>query len=119
MPASRRLTWLAPAIGAVVAGCVAQQGSGTAAAAPDFARCDKEAQRLAERVVVHAAPDDRAAAVATLDAGRFVYRCEERGEWLAVVFPAAGERVDCSQRAANAACRSGWVRRKVRLDVIG
>jgi hypothetical protein len=81
--------------------------------------CDQEARELMEPVAVYAAPRSGVAPVAHLDQGRFVYRCEQRGEWLGVMFPAADEHVDCSQREPKRECSLGWVRRDVTMQILG
>jgi hypothetical protein len=72
-----------------------------------------------EMTVVYAAPGSGLAPVTKLVQGRFVYRCEQRGEWLGVMFPAEGEKVDCSQRRPERACALGWIRRDVKMEILG
>ena len=88
-------------------------------ALPERASCEAEAGPLAAAVDVHAAPAADSALLAQLAAGRFVYRCEQRGEWLGVMFPREGEPVDCSHRPAGRACPLGWVRKPVRIEILG
>jgi len=72
---------------------------------------------------VRAAPGVRAAERDRLRNGARVTVCQERGDWLGVVYPRGGDDADCGlssprARAANyrGPCRSGWVaRRYVRL----
>lgn len=104
----------------VAGGCVGPDlGREVAIAPPDRATCDREARQLMEPVAIYAAPSSGVAPVATLDQGRFVYRCEQRGEWLGVMFPATGENVDCSQREPSRECSLGWVRRDVKMQILG
>ena len=86
---------------------------------PDASACAAEAERLARAVTVYATPAPGSAPLAELDEGRFVYRCERRGDWLAIMFPGAGEAVDCSVRPAARACPIGWVRGDVEASVMG
>lgn len=86
---------------------------------PDRATCDTEAGLLMETTVVYNAPKSGLAPVAKLGQGRFVYRCEQRGEWLGVMFPGAEEKVDCSQRRPERACSLGWIRRDAKIEILG
>jgi hypothetical protein len=81
--------------------------------------CAREAERLERATPVYAAPEAQARPFVTLDTGRFVYRCTRRGAWLGVMFPAAGEPVDCSARAAGNPCPLGWVRGDLETTVLG
>jgi hypothetical protein len=81
--------------------------------------CASEAEQLLQPVAVHAEPAPRSALLLELDRGRFVYRCERRGEWLAIMFPAADEAVDCSQRPAGRPCPIGWVQGDVATATFG
>ncbi len=101
-------------------GCASIQAvEDTTSMLPIRASCDKEAQQLGEMVAVYSAPQSSLAPVAKLDQGRFVYRCEQRGEWLGVMFPAAGEKVDCSERQPERACSLGWIRSNVQMQIFG
>jgi hypothetical protein len=51
--------------------------------------------------------------------GRFVYRCERQGDWLAIMFPGLGETVDCSQRPPTRGCPTGWVQGDVTTAIFG
>jgi hypothetical protein len=109
-------------LAALIVGCAgttAAPAPAELAALPDRASCEVEASLLAEAADVHAAPGAESALVARLAAGRFVYRCERRGEWLGVMFPQQGERIDCSRRPAGKACSLGWVRKQVRMEILG
>jgi hypothetical protein len=81
--------------------------------------CASEAEQLLQPVAVHAAPTAGSALLLDLAKGRFVYRCEARDDWLAIMFPAAGEAVDCAQRPAERSCTVGWVRGEVATAILG
>lgn len=72
-----------------------------------------------EATAVYPAPKSGLAPVAKLAQGRYVYRCEERGEWLGVMFPAEGEKVDCSERRPERACSLGWIGQRTKMRVLG
>lgn len=107
-------------LAALVLGCArTQHAAESPLALPERTSCEMEASLLAEPVDVHAAPAAESTLVAHLAAGRFIYRCEQRGEWLGVMFPLQGERIDCSRRPAGKACPLGWVRGRVRMEILG
>jgi hypothetical protein len=81
--------------------------------------CAAEAEQLLRPVAVHAEPAPRSALLLELGRGRFVYRCERRGDWLAIMFPAAGEAVDCALRPPEHACPIGWVEGDVTTAIFG
>ena len=85
-------------------------------AAPD---CTPEAERLLSTVTVFPQPTRETPELTVLEPGRFIYRCRREGAWLAIMFPAAGEAVDCASRAPARACAVGWVRESVRTEIIG
>jgi hypothetical protein len=72
-----------------------------------------------EATAVYPAPKSGLAPVAKLEQGRYVYRCEERGEWLGVMFPTAYEKVDCSLRRPERACSLGWIRKHTKMKLFG
>jgi len=110
---------LIAALAAIYVGCVTSEIASTAAAAPPKKQsCDQDARRLMEAAVVYAAPRSRARPAAKLASGRFFYRCEQRGEWLGVMFPGAEEKVDCSQRRPERACSLGWIRRDAKIEIL-
>lgn len=101
-------------------GCVGRERVVAEAATPPVrATCDTEARQLRELAAVYPAPKSGLAPVAKLDEGRFVYRCEQRGEWLGVMFPAAGEKVDCTERQPERACSLGWIRKHTKMELFG
>jgi len=124
---SARAAGLLLAWGALAAppGCAppAPDGPPAPGARPPAARealaCASEAEQLLEPVAVHAAPTEGAAVLLELAPGRFVYRCERRGAWLAIMFPAPGEALDCSQRPPTRACPTGWVQGDVATAIFG
>jgi hypothetical protein len=80
-------------LAALAVGCVSPElASEVAAVPPDRATCDTEARLLMETTNVYAAPRSGLVPVTKLVQGRFVYRCEQRGEWLGVMFPDAEEK---------------------------
>ena len=70
--------------------------------------CDKEAVLLARRIEVRAAPNPDSAATIVLTPGTSIYRCEQRGAFLRVMFPEEGGKVDCSIRPPSRICPMGW-----------
>jgi hypothetical protein len=81
--------------------------------------CAAEAEQLLQPVAVRVEPAPWSALLLELDRGRFVYRCERRGDWLAIMFPAAGEAVDCSRRPPRRSCPIGWVQGDVATAIFG
>jgi hypothetical protein len=71
--------------------------------------CKSEAEQLLQPVLVFAGPASDAALLGELKAGWFIYRCDRRGAWMAIMYPAPGEPIDCSLRPARQACLIGWV----------
>jgi hypothetical protein len=105
----RQFAWLA--VAGLLTGCASESPlsqAGPEKRAPS--NCEREAVQLIEATTAYAAPSSRAVPVATLGVGRFVYRCEQHREWSGVMFPAIDEKVDCTRRAAEGQCQSGWVR---------
>lgn len=121
-PAGLLLAWGALA---ALPGCAppAPDGPTAPGAQPPAARealaCASEAEQLLEPVTVHAAPAEGATLLLELARGRFVYRCERRGTWLAIMFPAPGEALDCSHRPPTRACPTGWVQGDLRTAIFG
>ncbi len=74
---------------------------------------------MTESAALYSTQDGGEAPVQTLGAGRFVYRCEERGDWLGVMYPAVGEKVDCAERKPERACSLGWIRKDTHMDIMG
>lgn len=85
----------------------------------DRSACEAEASRLAAPVEVRSAPATHAPTVASLSTGHFVYRCGRTKGWVAVMFPAVGEAVDCRQRGPAQLCATGWVKGEPRLELFG
>jgi hypothetical protein len=113
------LLLIAMAVG-LATGCGRHSAPSAALAAPpDKESCDTEARQLAVSVRVYTAPDGSASPILALAAGHFVYRCEERGNWLGVMYPAVGEKVDCAERGPEHACALGWIRRGTHMDIFG
>lgn len=85
----------------------------------DRSACDAEASRLAAPVEVRSAAATHAPTVASLSTGHFVYLCGRANGWVAVMFAAAGEAVDCRQRSSAQLCATGWVEGEPRFELIG
>jgi hypothetical protein len=81
--------------------------------------CASEAELLAQPVEIYALPRRGLRPMAELSDGDFIYRCERRGEWLAIMFPDPGEAVDCSVRSAGNACAVGWIHGDPETMVMG
>ena len=115
-----RSRWVVGSAIAIVSGCAPAPLLPPAAGGltGDLA-CAAEAEQLREPVVAHASPSSDAAPLAELEAGRFVYRCERSGDWLAIMFPAREEAIDCTRRPAGEACSIGWVRGNVQTAIFG
>jgi hypothetical protein len=86
---------------------------------PDRITCETEARQLSEPVAVYPAPKSGLTPIVKLDKGRFVYRCEQQAEWLGVMFPAVGEKIDCAEREPEKACSLGWIRRETKMEIFG
>lgn len=107
-------------LSAFAIGCAGTERLATVAVVtPARTTCETEARQLSEAATVYPAPKPGLAPVAKLDEGRFVYRCEQRGEWLGVMFPAVGEKVDCAERQSERACSLGWIRRETKMEIFG
>lgn len=105
---------------ALLCGCVATERFATVAVvSPARTTCETEARQLSEAADVYPAPKPGLAPIAKLDQGHFVYRCEQRGEWLGVMFPAVGEKVDCAERQPERACSLGWIHREAKMEIFG
>jgi hypothetical protein len=112
--------WLIALLSTFAFGCAGTERAATeAVVAPARATCDTEARQLSEAADVYPAPKPSLAPVAKLDQGRFVYRCEQRGEWLGVMFPSVGEKVDCTERRPERMCSLGWIRRETKMEIFG
>ena len=106
--------------GVALAGCAPTPADTEAAATrPDKVACASEAEQLLEPVAVHVAPATDSALLVELGRGSFVYRCERRGEWLAIMFPETGQAVDCTVRTPELACPIGWVEGEVTTTIYG
>ncbi len=116
----RPRTWPIAVLAAFSGGCVANEHVPEGTAVPPVkAACDTEARQLMETTAVYPAPKSGLAPVANLEQGRYVYRCEQRGEWLGVMFPAEGEKVDCAERRPERACALGWIRKNTKMQLFG
>ena len=122
LPAAPAALALACATLALLPGCAPTAPAAPTApdAQPPAAlACASEAEQLLEPVAVHAAPAPRSPLLLELARGRFVYRCERQGAWLAIMFPAPGEAVDCARRPPTRACPTGWVQGDLTTAIFG
>ena len=104
----------------VATGCVdARRDSEVTPVLPSHISCETEARQLSEATDVYPAPQFNIAPVVNLAQGRFVYRCEQRDDWLGIMFPAFGEKVDCAERPPEQACSLGWIRRNTLMEILG
>lgn len=112
--------WPIAVLAAFSSGCLGTEHVPEGTAVPPVrATCDTEARQLMEATAVYPAPKSGLAPVATLEQGSYVYRCEERGEWLGVMFPAQGEKVDCAERPPERACSLGWISQHTKMELFG
>ena len=81
----------------------------------DRQTCEADAVRLTMPVDIRAAPAAETETLVHLKSGAFVYLCETRGGYRAVIFPDAGESVDCAAHP----CRAGWVREPIAIELYG
>jgi len=84
-------------------------GVGRPALAIDRAACQRDAVLLTRSVTVLAAPMAGASTVRILPVSAPIYLCGARGGYRAVMFPAPGQRADCSRRGGQDACPTGWI----------
>ncbi len=107
-------------VAALMVGCAGSRfAEERIASLPDRASCETEARLLVQAAEVYAAPEGNRPPKTRLAPGRFVYRCEQRGEWLGVMYPADGEHTDCSHRPVGEECSLGWIRKSVQMEVLG
>jgi hypothetical protein len=76
-----------------------------------------EAERLRSPLHVHSAPDSSSPIVLTLEAGQYIYRCVQSGDWLGIWI--ADGRIDCSTRPNNRKCLSGWINQEPDTERFG
>ena len=81
--------------------------------------CAGAAELLKRRVVLRPAPNPTAAATVVLMPGTSIYRCEQHGSFLGVMFPEEGGRVDCSMRPAGRECPTGWTDEPLETEITG
>lgn len=81
----------------------------------DRRTCEEDAVRLVTPVEVKAGPDAEAGLFLHLEAGTFVYLCETRGGYRAVLFPYPSESVDCAAHP----CQAGWVQEPIAIELYG
>jgi len=72
--------------------------------------CSLEAEQLVKQVVSFEQPTKPKSVATILVPGRFIYRCEKRGEWTKVMYPEIGEKINCSYRKEVHRCSIGWVK---------
>lgn len=81
--------------------------------------CETEAVRLIDATPAFRSATADAPSFTTLGAGHFIYLCEVRRGFVRVVFPRSGERIDCTAREEANACPNGWLRKPIRIDILG
>lgn len=101
----------------LLSGCQSVTQSTDRARSLDRAQCADEAVQIAAPDRIEVIDPVSGKRLAELAAGRFVYLCGTQGDWTGVMFPAEGERIDCSQRGLDRLCAVGWVRG--RLETVG
>jgi len=115
MMSSLRVILLAAVCACLASGCAAPAGDAFAGqAGPDRGTCDSEARRLLSPVDVFASPTPSAPVATRLPGGAFVYLCETRHGWTGIMYPAKGDKVDCTYRGPSDQCQTGWVRDTLR-----
>lgn len=72
--------------------------------------CAQEAELLINPVNSYEKPIESKLGVTILQSGRFIYRCEKRIGWMAVMYPRIGEKVDCKYRDDKYQCPIGWIK---------
>jgi len=80
-------------------------------------RCDREASMLNQEVAV-VVDKVGGKVVARLSAGNMIYMCLTEGDYLRILFPQDGTRVDCSRRKSDF-CRHGLVKKPVKVEILG
>lgn len=85
----------------------------------DRTACEAEPAQLTSPLEVRSAPATQAPTVATLSTGHFVYRCGSANGWVALMFPAKDEAVDCGTRGSVQPCATGWVEGEPMLELFG
>ena len=86
--------------------CAAHVPAATAASLPRHG-CSREAEQLANPIVVFSQPSLRAGAVRLSAGDHFVYRCRATGAWTQILY--TRRPVDCSSRQRQPSCPMGWV----------
>lgn len=116
----------------LAAGCAAQVPARGTEPEPDVATgtrapalsapavtCGTEAEQLLNPVRVLTAPAESAAELASLRAGRMIYRCNRWKDWIAISYPAEGEPVDCASRKEQRRCAVGWIKGGLQTSTFG
>lgn len=75
--------------------------------------CAKEAELLVSTIILYKEQNISNSRAIKLETGRFIYRCEKRNDWIAIMYPKAGEKVDCTFRKDEHQCPIGWVKGEV------
>jgi hypothetical protein len=106
----------------IASGCQPQLPHAESGAGPepsevrvDPRTCEEDAVRLTMPADVRTGPDAEADAFLHLNTGAFLYLCETRGGYRAVLFPYPGESVDCAAHP----CQAGWVREPIAIELYG
>ena len=72
--------------------------------------CALEAEQLLKSVTCYEQPIESKLDSIILESGRFIYRCEKRAGWTAVMYTKTSEKVDCKYREGKQMCPIGWVK---------
>jgi len=73
--------------------------------------CNAEAEQLVEQVVAFQQPAESALGMTVLKPGRFIYRCEKQGIWIAIMYPEVNDKVNCHYREGDELCTIAWVKK--------
>ncbi|MCP5242926.1 MAG: hypothetical protein H6940_05755 [Burkholderiales bacterium] len=72
--------------------------------------CLLEAEQLTKPAIVYSNQRNPRFETITLKPGHFIYRCEKQANWMIIMYPRSGEKIDCSYRNIENLCPVGWVK---------
>ncbi len=75
--------------------------------------CTREAEQLIKSVIIYEQPIESKSTAIVLESGRFIYRCEKQDDWVAIIYPEVGEKVDCNYRKIEQQCSLGWIKEEL------